>query len=384
MYSVDSLVTVSDSPPNNGNGYVQVNPNPQPSTNGTYAILVTGWSKPSRFDWDIVPNLLAKGTLYNAEAGVKLLLNSITSNPLVDRVYLLALTRYDLVSQSFKAAYDAIKGSGLAVSVTFDLPVEPLAVPTGFTKAALQYPPSNNAGGNSDVYVRYQQSLMHKVLTQGKHYADRKFTALTNQVVTLTNPPLPDWQEYFTQWVLADPPSDPGVSYTYGQKIMPQLHKITEGVEFSTQRVVTLLDQCTSGGEPAGIPCLTQLNYFDNELTAIFRSHDIGRAWLMNTQALAYCFYQWFPTLDNRKLTIVSINAHVYDWDRPSTGGFVCDPQGYFYFKVTKDGKYECYLNDTLVYTCGTKALLQRYISKNHPDLSTGHAFWLANAILTL
>jgi hypothetical protein len=27
---------------------------------------------------------------------------------------------------------------------------------------------------------------------------------------------------------------------------------------------------------------------------------------------------------------------------------------------------------------------LQRYISKNHPDLSTGHAFWLANAILTL
>jgi hypothetical protein len=286
------------------------------------------------------------------------------------------------VSQSFKAAYDALQGSGLAVSVTFDLPIAPMPLPIG-TRGVLTYTPSNPGTG---VYARHQQALLHKVVTQGTRYPDRKFTALTNQVVTISDPPLPDWQDYFTQWVSADPPSSPDVAYTYGSKIIPQLANLVGCDQHSTQKVISLLGQYgNTPGVPAGMPCLTQLSYFDGELTAVFRSHDIGQAWLKNTEALAYCHYQWFPTA-KRRLTIVSINAHVYDWDAKSVSpGFVCDPEGYFYFKVSPEGRhYLCYRNDTLVYSCATKAGLQRYVSRNYPNLSTSHVFWLANAIRML
>lgn len=372
-------ILVSDNPPSNGNGYVQVNPNPQASDRGTYSILVTGWSKPHRFSWDIVPNLVAKGTLYNAEAGVRLLLDTLSNNPQVDRVYLLALTKYDLVSQSFKSAYNLLQGSGISVSVTFDLPINPLPLPNPTTARIVKYTPSSKAEG---YYSRYRDNLVSKVLTQGQYYPSRQFTALTNVVVSLDNPPKPEFKPYFTQWVSADPPSDPDISYTYGQKIVPQLARLTEGANDSTQRVITLLDQYR---DTPGMPCMSQLSYFDGELTAIYRSHDIGQAWLLNVEALAYCYYTWFPTLDKRRLTVISQNAHVYDWDKPLVmDKFTCDPVGYFYFRVNSEGQYQCYLNDNLVHTCGTKAGLQRYISRNYPNLSTNHTFWIANAIGTL
>jgi hypothetical protein len=364
MYRVVNGATVSDVAPKNGDGYLMINPNPVPDGLGYFSALVTGWSKPDRFSWDIVPNLLVKGTLYNADSGVEMLITNLANNPLIGTVYFMSVTPYDRVSGSCKVAFDRLVDLGYDCYICYR-----------------DYPEDNCRVSQA---TNHHRALLKRVIQDGKHCPERGFTYLTNQVVSIGGFSSPDYHAYFEQWFTEDVGED--VKYTYGSRIVPQIDSLVGGERFSTQRVISLLNgETVEVGQPAGMPCLTQLSYFEGELTAIFRSHDIGNAWLMNVEALMYCHHKWFDIPQSeRKLTVISLNAHVYDWfDRSVVSGFVPDDVGYFYFRG-QSGNYEIYLNDRLVGVVKTKQSIRRWLAKNYPNLGTSHVFWLDNEINTI
>jgi len=374
---------------NPNNSDIQVNFEAKASASGTYAILVTGWSNPDRFDWDIVPNLIAKGSLFSAKAGTKQLVDSICANPSVDRVYFLALTKYDLVSGSFKAAYRAVTELGVASTVSFSLPILPIqpSKPHNLKpRPRLQFKPGK-AKASQPVF-HYQGSdldmvcakMINNVTSFGTHYPSRGFTSLPSQVAQLTDFKKPEYHSYFDQWLDANPDlSD--VRYTYGSRIQHQTADLVSGSQFSTQRVISLLLPSDLTADTK--PCLTQLSVFDNQLTAVFRSHELVTAWRLNVLALQYLHYLWFPDCASRMLIVISLNAHIYDFDLAKPLPFVCDPIGYFTFSHNNNS-YQIYLNDNLVAECGTKSGVMRWVSKHYPGLDTSHAFWIANTVHAL
>lgn len=366
MYKVINDVKVADKRPKNGNGFLSVNPNPTPTHDGRYSALITGWSNPDRFGWDYVPNLLVKGTLYNDETGVDLLIENLQANPQIDRVYLLAVTKFDTVANSCTQAFKRLDSLGYDCTICY-----------------LEKPAKQEIAVSKQIKLKHL-ALLKRIVDYGNHYQDRGFTALTNQTVRFSEFDCPDYHPYFDQWLSTEQAVTGDVSYTYGSKIALGLSGLISGSETSTQRILTLLDNgIVDGSVSAGIPCLTQLSYFDGELTAVFRSHDIGKAYVMNVQALMYCYCQWFPRVEfnDRKLTVISQNAHIYDhFDKSQIPEFVGDSEGYFYFKKLGD-TYQIYHNDSLVYQSKSKTNLKGYFTKNHPNLSTEHSFWILTQI---
>ena len=111
----------------------------------------------------------------------------------------------------------------------------------------------------------------------------------------------------------------------------------------------------------------------------MFRSHDIGSAWLLNTKALQWYSYYINPGDKPRQLTIISQMAHIYDWDLRNAGTKPLDPIGHFYF--LKNGlQYEAYLNDLLVWQGKSVNKLERWLADTY-DLSTSHAFWVKSEL---
>lgn len=370
---------------------VQINLDATPSECGTYAALITGWTKPSKFEWDIVPNLLVKGHLYSQKAGVESLIRNLSHNPQVDRVYLLALTPFDLVSDSCVTAYGAIREKlpDVNCTVVFDYPI-PVLKPVGVANHTPIVRPDRKVPQFAQTYnlplhyygttlVDIHASMVQNILQYGKHYANRQFYALSTQVanVDLMFMPTPEYHPYFEQWLTPVDKASLPVSYTYGRRILGNLDHL-RGDWDSTQKVITLL-QSQDYVKGNGMPCLVLLQYFDTTLVATFRSHDIGSAWVKNVEALIYCGRKWFPELTH--IVTVSNNAHVYDWDAPRfKKGFNADPRGSFTLQV-ESNKYVLYLNEEPVIEASSKGALRRKICDKYPQMPTAHAMYLEKVI---
>lgn len=361
---------------------VRVNPGPKPSIYGTYSVLVTGWSSPLKWDFNVLPNLAAIGNLYSATYGVELLLESISQNK-VDRVYLLTNTPQDKISGSCLEAYRRLTEYGVSCHIGDTLPVDHLE-PGGLLMppyiATKSVPPDQHWGVNAPLVVQGRDLTMvheyitHYISTKGSHYPARGFTGITNVIAHLEDFAEPDYEPYFDTWrpdyIL---PED--ISYTYGVLLSSHTDVLKGHSSDSTQSVASW--DITGYTHP---PCLISVTRFRDQITAVFRSHDIGSAWMLNAKALQWYSYYINPGDKPRQLTIISQMAHIYDYDlKPITKQPPLDPLGYFYF-LKNSGHYEAYLNDTLVYQCKSINKLERWISDNY-NLTTGHAFWVKSEL---
>lgn len=158
--------------------------------------------------------------------------------------------------------------------------------------------------------------------------------------------------------------ADPGVSYTYGDRLrnftglVDQLATMSMALDHdsASRRAVASLWNPLQDCDSANPPCLNLLQARVREeggarrlhLIAYFRSHDIYRAWPMNAyglralQGLLIEALQTGARLLPGDLTIISASAHIYahDWDnaqelvahheRPVDPRLVRDPRGSF------------------------------------------------------
>lgn len=360
---------------------VRVNPNPIPSELGTYSVLVTGWSNPNRFDWDILPNLAAIGNLYSANYGVELLLETLSHNN-VDRVYLLTSTPQDKISGSCLTAYQRLCNYGVTCYIGDHIPTTRLEVGGGVMppyRATKSLPQPEHTRVNvpkvfygSDL-VKVHEAITHYITTRGSHYPTRGFTGVTNLVAHLENYPEPAYEPYYDTWRPDYKPAQ-DIDYTYGLLLSTHYETLRGHSNDTTQSVASW--DIRGYTHP---PCLISLTRFRDQLTAVFRSHDIGSAWLLNTKALQWYSYYINPGDKPRQLTIVSQMAHIYDWDMQKPGATPPDPLGNFYF-LKNDLQYEVYLNDTLVYQSQSINKLEMWIANTY-DLSTSHAFWVKSEL---
>lgn len=357
---------------------VLINPNPTPSKYGTYSVIVTGWSNPHKWEFDSVPNLAAIGNLFSATMGVELLLESLSKNK-IDRVYLINNTRQDKISGSCEEAYSRLTKLGITCYIGSTLPEEYL-LPTGNCMSpytALRLEPSQQPFKvNSPVVVegtdlyKVHDWLTNYILIYGNHYPARNFTGVTNVVAHLTDYSEPPYEPYFDTWQPDyDLPKD--IDYTYGILLNTHLSTLSGHKEDSTQSVASW--DISGYKHP---PCLISVTRFRNQLTAVFRSHDIGSAWIQNAKALQWFSYQINPGNQPKQLTIVSQMAHIYDYDlKPINSKELLDPLGHFYF-LTNNKQVEVYFNDKLVYSSKSIPKIENWIAHNY-NLSTKHAFWV-------
>lgn len=133
---------------------------------------------------------------------------------------------------------------------------------------------------------------------------------------------------YLREFLIAEERTD--VTYTYGNRMLAwgreKLNLVDWGLQKlqrnpqDSQVVLGLWDnrKDTQSTEP---PCLTQiiLNILEGKLylTGSYRSHDMYRAYVANLSALRYAQILWARELGVRlgKLTTISTNAHIYEWD---------------------------------------------------------------------
>ena len=361
---------------------VLINPNPLPSKYGTYSVIVTGWSNPRKWKFDSVPNLAAVGNLYSATMGVELLLDSLSKNK-IDRVYLINSTQQDIISGSCKEAYHRLTNLGISCHIGSTLP-ESCLPPTGIcmpSYTALRPEPSQQTFKvNSPIVVqgtdlyKVHDWLINYIKLYGNHYPVRQFTGVTNVVAHLTDYPEPPYEPYFDTW---QPEYDlsKDIDYTYGILLSTHLSTLSGHKDDSTQSVASW--DISGYKHP---PCLISVTRFRDQITAVFRSHDIGSAWVMNAKALQWFSYQINPGSQPRQLTIISEMAHIYDYDlTPLNKKELLDPLGHFYF-LTSDSKVEVYFNDKLVYASKSIPKIENWIAHNF-NLSTKHAFWVKSEL---
>jgi hypothetical protein len=360
---------------------VIVNPKPTTSRQGTYSVIVTGWANPKRFNFDSVPDCAAIGSLYSARYGVELLLESLSQNP-VDRVYLITSTPQDKVSGSCQEAFNRLQEFGVSCHIGDKLPdtyLPPSGVCMPHYRATKRTPPENKGKATTpvvfhgrDIY-NIHESITHHILTRGTHYPSRGFTGVTNVVAHIEDYGLPEYEPYFESWKPGNP-THSDIDYTYGLLLSTHEDTLRGHKAESTQSVASW--DIRGYKHP---PCLISLTRFRDQITAVFRSHDIGSAWLLNTKALQWYSYYINPGNKPRQLTIISQMAHIYDWDLRVPGTKPMDPIGHFYF--LKNGlQYEVYLNDMLVWQGKSINKLERWIADTY-DLSTGHAFWVKSEL---
>ena len=260
-------------------------------------MLVTGWSSPHKWDFDVLPNLAAIGNLYSATYGVELLLESISQND-VDRVYLLTSTPQDKISGSCLEAYRRLAEYGVSCHIGDTLPLDYLA-PGGVLMppyiATKPVPPDQHWRVNTPLVVqgkdltKVHEYITHYISTRGSHYPTRGFTGITNVIAHLEDFAEPDYEPYFDTWRPDYIPSE-DISYTYGVLLSSYTDVLKGHSGDSTQSVASW--DISGYTHP---PCLISVTRFRDQITAVFRSHDIGSAWMLNTKALQWYSYYINP-----------------------------------------------------------------------------------------
>ena len=125
-------------------------------------------------------------------------------------------------------------------------------------------------------------------------------------------------QEYYDTLILSDEIHE-NHEYTYGQRIVPQIYDVfgilRETPNTNQARIVVARAGDSILKDP---PCLSELlfSYFDNKLhlTSIWRSNDIGNAFLMNQGGLGLLLQDAanYAGLEMGSHFYCSTGAHVY------------------------------------------------------------------------
>jgi len=271
--------------------------------------------------------------------------------------------------------------------------------------------------------------ILHRIKTTGKIRPtgyDGYWQELIDLMAVVTEEPedfyfpepnfLPIDKEFITQYIpqiLDDAPQQPGVKYTYGQRlrswfgadqIEQVIAKLIKEID-AASGVMSLWD--VRDHEKGGSPCLNHLwvRVLDSELsmTAIFRSNDMFAAWPANAMGLRALQQHICDQIQQRSpyklrlapLITISQSAHIYEdtWENvdllikkqyqkyidkrdfyDSSGNFVIELEdGKIVVKQTTPG------SGTVVRTyAGTNPLqLLREITSNSPAINPEHAGYL-------
>jgi len=193
----------------------------------------------------------------------------------------------------------------------------------------------------SHPYRAWKEAL-HKIKTCGYNDEDNQCYPIHNLLITVKArdlTPLYDNElssqkeeilEY-EQCLSDESPPEEGTSYTYGNRIgsflgSDQKEYVIEELltnESSRKAVIVLVDPHADRYEIKDIPCLNEIAFrcVDEKLvmTAVFRSHDIYKAWIKNYIALYHFYVDICEKLDINPdrgfITIHSIDAHIYKSD---------------------------------------------------------------------
>jgi thymidylate synthase len=169
-------------------------------------------------------------------------------------------------------------------------------------------------------------------------------------------------EKYFSTFFSKVKPKS--VSYTYGERLFAYGEKKINQIDLlikkikkdsTTRRAFAITWDVEKDSNSENPPCLVgiflDVKFGKLQEVAIFRSHDIYGAWLLNAFALKKLQEKIAKELkvECGKLTIVSLSAHVYEKDWKSASdtiekeyrkrplGFIRDERGYFIIKIERE-----------------------------------------------